>query len=327
MDTNSNSRKSKYELLYSIKLPDLYYFVTDVLKDFKYSLSRTVKEVEGKRRIEVWVNSSNSDEKGLVWIELLKPGDELDPYLTTDVLRAMNDEEVQRLFFFTNGNMNDEDRDILDGPNHFIFSTDEIVDTLTNIENKRSIKIVKKRKTVKTPSGMVLIKNFFKKREIRRKEIRLKTSATPELILQYTKLIRRILNLIDKVPDINDIPGDIKEKLKKIQYDLVPELVRTPSYVFPARFAELKNILFNIVQITIVYIGNFIEYESEEELKHNREIIEELLAKLDGVDDSVLSFKSDMMYQAEKNAIKIILTSGIITFIGLLLLIVVRFGR
>ncbi len=322
-----SERQSKYEALYNIKLSEFYHFVTDVMSDFGYSLYRTVKELEGRRRVEAWVHGSKDEQKAIVWIEVIKPGDTLDPFLTTDVLRAMNDENITRLFFFTNGTINADDRDVLEGNNHFIFATEEIVETLIAIDAKRSVKVVKKRKNVKVPSAMVLIKNFFKNHEIKKKQIRLKTSATPELLVQYTRLVRRILAEVDRVKDINDIPPETREKLKKIQFDLLPELAKTPSYMFPKQFAYLRNIMFNLIQITIIYIGNFIEYESEDELKQNRELIEELLQKVDAVDDQVLAFKSDMMYQAEKNSIKIILTSGLITFISLVLLIVVRFGN
>ena len=326
-----SERQIKYDQFYNIKLIEFYKYATDVMGDFGYSLYRTVKELEGRRRIEVWVHSGPSgtagdDQKAIIWLELVKPGDTIDPYLTTDVLRSMNDENVTRLFFFTNTSLEEEDREVLEGANHFIFSTEEIVETLIAIESKKTVKTVKKRKTVKTASAMVLIKNYFKRSEIRKKQIRLKTSATPDLVGQYARLVRRILDDIDKVNDINDIPAEVRERMKKIQFDLLPELARTPNYVFPKQFASLRNLLFNVIQFTILYIGNFIEYESEDELKTNREIIEDLLAKLESVDDQVLSYKSDMMFQAEKNSVKIILTSGAITFIALLLLIVVRFG-
>ena len=322
-----SERQSRYDSLYNIKLSDFYHFVTDVMSDFGYSLYRSVKELEGRRRVETWVHSSKDEQKAIVWIEVVKPSDKLDPFLTTDVLRAMNDENITRLFFFTNGNIESDDRDVLEGNNHFIFATEEIVETLIAIDARRSIKVVNKRKDVKVPSAMVLIKNFFKNHEIKRKEIRLKTSATPDLLAQYTRLVRRILEEVDKVKDINEIPSASREKLKKIQFDLLPELVKAPSYIFPKQFSDMRNVLFNLMQVTIVYIGNFVDYESEDDLKQNREIIEEYLQKVDKVDDKVLVFKSDMMYQAERYSIKIILTSGLITFISLVLLIVVRFGH
>jgi hypothetical protein len=70
-----------------------------------------------------------------------------------------------------------------------------------------------------------------------------------------------------------------------------------------------------------------VEYEAEEDLIKNRDELEDLLIKIDAIDDNLLAFKSDMMFQAEKNSIKIILTSGIITFISLVLLIVVKFSQ
>lgn len=327
MALDSSNKSINYERFVNISLTEFYRFVTDVMADFNYSLYRTVRETENTRRIEIWIQGGADDQKAMVWIELVRDNDSIDPYLTTDVLRAMNDENVTRLFFFTNTALTDDDRDILEGNNHFIFTTEEIIETLLAIDSKKTVKVVKKRKTVKTPSGMVVVKNFFKKSEIRKKEIRIKTSATPDLVSQYTRLIRRILQDVDRVLDINEIPAHVREKLKKIQYDLLPEMAKVPNYIFPKQYSYLRNTLFSLIQFTVIYIGNFIEYESEDDLKQNREIIEELLAKLEAVDDEIIAYKSDLMFQAERNAVKVILTSGIVAFISIMLLIVVKFGK
>lgn len=321
-----SERKSKYEQLYNIKLPELYNFVNEVMQDFGYSLHRAIKDHENKRRIESWAYQSREDQCGLVWIEVVKPGESLDPYLTTDVLRTMNDENVTRLFFFTNGQMADDEKDILEGANHFVFGTDEIVETLIAIDTKRSIKVVRKRKKVKVPSAIVLIKNFMKVNRGVRKEVKLRTSAVAELVNQYTRLIRRVMNEIDRIPDLNDIPTDTRERLKKIQYDLLPELIKTPGYLFTRQFAHLRNSLFTLVEYTIVYIGNVIEYEAEDDLKKNREVIEEVLYKLSSIDDQVANYKSDLMFSAEKISLKIIMYSAIFAVVSVLIMIVLRFS-
>ena len=89
-----SERKARYEQLYNIKLTDFYNFVSEVMGDFNYSLHRTVKDIENKRRIEIWAYQSREDQAAVVWIEVVKPGEILDPYITTDVLRTMNDENV-----------------------------------------------------------------------------------------------------------------------------------------------------------------------------------------------------------------------------------------
>lgn len=323
----NTSRKTTYEKLYNITLPEFYSFVIQVIADFNYSLHHTLKEVDGKRRIELWNYSSKEDQKALVWIEVVKPEESIDPYLTTDVLRMMNEENVTTLFFFTNTNISPEDRDVLDGQGHFIFSTEEIAETIIAIESKKIVKTVKKRKEVKVPSGMVIIKNFFKRNEFKKKQVRIKMSATPDLASQYTRLVRKILTEIDKVEDINDIAAPVREKFKRLQFELLPELVKVSSYIFPRQFSELRNSLFNLVQFTIVYLGNFVEYESENELKNNRANIEKLINSIDSIDDEVLAYKADLMFQAEKHSIKLILTAGAICFIAIILLIVVKFSN
>ncbi len=86
-----SERKARYEQLYNIKLTEFYNFVSEVMGDFNYSLHRTVKDIENKRRIEIWSYQSREDQSAVVWIEVVKPGEILDPYITTDVLRTMNE--------------------------------------------------------------------------------------------------------------------------------------------------------------------------------------------------------------------------------------------
>lgn len=322
-----SERKNRYEQLYNIKLPEFYTFVSEVMSDFNYSLHKTIKDLENKRRMEVWAYQSREDQLALVWIEVLKPGESLDPFITTDVLRTMNDENVNRLFFFTNGQMATEEKEILEGSNHFVFGTDEIVETLVAIDMKKSIKVVRKRKKVNVPSAMVLIKNFLRANKVTRREIKLKTSAVPELAGQYNKLIRRVLNEIDRIPDINDIPGPTREKLKKIQYDLLPELIKTPYYTFTYQFVFLRNTLFSLIEYTIVYIGNVIEYESEDDLKKNREVIEDILSKLDSIDEQILNYKNDLLFTSEKLSLKVIMYSAVISIFSILILLVIKLSR
>ena len=291
-----SERKARYEQLYNIKLTEFYNFVSEVMGDFNYSLHRTVKDIENKRRIEIWAYQSREDQAAVVWIEVVKPGEILDPYITTDVLRTMNDENVTRLFFFTNGQMGPEEKDVLEGSNHFVFGTDEIVETLIAIDMKRS-------------------------------KIKLKTSAVPELASQYYKLIRRVLNEIDRIPDINDIPPQSRERLKKIQYDLLPELLKTPYYTFTYQFVYLRNALFSLIEYTIIYIGNVIEYEAEDDLKKNREVIEEIMSKLDNVDEEIANYKSDLMFTSEKIALKLIMYAAVFSVAAVFIMIVLKFTR
>ncbi len=317
-------RENKYEKLYNIKLSELYTFVTDVMQDFGCSLHRALKDVDAKRRVELWAYHNREEQQAVVWIEVVKPGESIDPFLATDVLRTMNDENVTRLFFFTNGTLSEGEREILEGMNHFIFTTEEIVETLVTIEMKRSIRVVRKRKKVKVPSAIVLIKNFLKANKDNRKSIRLKVSAIPDLADQYFRIVRRIMNEIDKIPDINEIPPETRERLKRIQYDLLPELIKTPSYLFVHQFAYLRSTLFTLVEYTIVYIGNVIEYEAEDDLKKNRDVIEEMLTTIADVEEQVNNYKNGLMFSSEKISVKIIMYSAIFAFISLMIMIVLR---
>ena len=316
--------KNKHELLYNIKLPEFYQFALDIISEYGYSLYRTVKEIDNARRIELWIYAGDDTRRAMVWLEIVPSDRRLDPYLTTDILRTMNEENTTNLFFFTNGTISPKDREILEGDNQYIFSAEDIIKKLETINEKKAVTVMKKRKDVKTPSGNVLIRNYLKHRDTKSRKVRLKISATPDLAGQYTRVVRRVLKAIDNIEDINSIPSNAREFLKKVQFDLLPELSKTSSYIFPMHFAPLKTILFKLMQHTIVYIGNFTEYESEDSLKANRQIIESLLMQVDTVDEDVLKYKAKLIQQAEKNSLHIILKSGAFCLASLILLIMVK---
>jgi len=323
----NTDRVSKYDQLHNIKLTELYEFVTDVMQDFGFSLHKTLKDEGLTRRSEIWAAQTDNDDTGLVWVDIIRPDETADPYMTTDILRTMNEEETTKLFFFTNIQLSKDVKDILEGSDHFLFGIEEIVDTLSSIDTRRSIRVIRKRKNMKIPSGIAVIKNYLKTNRRVRKEIKLKTSAAPEITYQYMRLVRKLLDEVDKIKDINDIIPETKEKLKKSQYELVPELVKIPCYIFSQQFSYLRNALFSLVEYTVIYIGNVVEYESEDDMKKNRDIIEEILERLDTVDTQVANYKADKMFNSEKLSIKIILASAFFSVISLLILIIIKFIR
>lgn len=313
--------------LVGIQLPDFYKYVIDIMGDFQHSLHHSVKDVKGKRRLEVWNSTKKDDLHALVWIEIVRPEEDLDPYISTDVLRAMNDENVTTLFFFTNGFVDQQDKELLEGANHFVFSPREICESLLALDQRKSTRIVRKRKPVKVASAMIMIKNYIRTNSLKKRPVKLKMSAIPELCGQYTRLVRKVLEEIDRTEDINNISPELRDRFKKIQYTLLPELVKTSNYEFDPRFSYLRDLLFTLIEHTIIYIGNLIEFEAEEDMKRNRDMLEEIMNKLDEMDAEILTFSKDLMQVSEKVSKNLIKKAAIVIALGVLLLVALKFSK
>ena len=73
--------------------------------------------------------------------------------------------------------------------------------------------------------------------------------------------------------------------------------------------------------------GNVIEYEAEDDLKKNREVIEEIMSKLDSVDEEISNYKSDLMFTSEKVALKLIMYAAVFSVASIFIMIVLKFTR
>ena len=82
-----------------------------------------------------------------------------------------------------------------------------------------------------------------------------------------------------------------------------------------------------LIEYTIIYIGNVIEYEAEDDLKKNREVIEEIMSKLDSVDEEISNYKSDLMFTSEKVALKLIMYAAVFSVASIFIMIVLKFTR
>ncbi|GAB7140162.1 hypothetical protein RsTz2092_01100 [Deferribacterales bacterium RsTz2092] len=326
MDTRLERKRN---LIAKATLAELYASVVDIMTDFGYSIYKSVKEVADKRRIELWSQKkSQSPLRSLVWIEAVGETEAMNEITASDVMRVLYDEGVTELFFFANSSIGDDVKEILEGPNHYILSKDEIIETLLSIENNKALTtVVRKRNNVRIASGLVVIKNFFKQNTFSRNPINVRMSATMPIVEQYRKMILAVIEQVDSVSDIYDVPSATMETLKHMQFDLLPEMMRTPNFVFHRQIGHVKNLLFRLIELCIIYIGNFINYESEDSLRDNRAMIEELLENIDRIGMQIATFRSDTVYYSERSAVKIIVTSLAVMFVAMMLLIVVRFGK
>ncbi|MCD8553907.1 hypothetical protein [Seleniivibrio sp.] len=317
MSEDNDEQKITYQDFFNIKLNKFYEFVTEVMHDFTFTVHRSIKDEEGKRRIELW-RSSKSEESAMVWIEIARNGEDIDRYVSSDVLRTMNEEGLTKLFFFTNSNLDEDTRDILDGKNHYIFTPADIIETLEALDMKRiTVKPVKKRKTVKIASGFFQIRNYLKQNPPKGKKVFVNTSTLSDMCDHYVVMTRQILNDVDRVDDINNMSPELKDRFKRVQTKLLPELRKTLFYKFTDRFDYLAQSIYNIQESLIIYIGALVEMESEEELNNCREKIEKELNVLKEIDGKLEEFYKEQMDKAESLSYRLLYTSiGIIVFMA-----------
>jgi hypothetical protein len=317
MSDDNSEQKITYQDFYNIKLNKFYEYVTEVMHDFTFTVHRSIKEEDAKRRIELW-RSSKSEESAMVWIELARGGDEIDRYVSSDVLRTMNEEGLTKLFFFTNATLQDDTKDILDGKNHYIFTPADIIETLEALELKKmTVKPVKKRKTVKIASGFFQIRNYLKQHPPKGKKVFVNTSTLSDMCDHYVVMTRQILNDIDRVDDINNMSQELKDRFKRVQAKLLPEMRKTLFYKFTERFDYLAQSIYNIQEALIIYIGALVEMESEDELNNCREKIEREMAVLKEIDEKLEEFYKEQMDKAENLSYRLLYVSaGIIVFMA-----------
>lgn len=307
--------KVTYQDFYNIKLKKFYEYVTMVMHDFVFAVHRTLKEEDGKRRIELWRSSKNDAEAAMVWIELAKNEDPLDRYVSTDVLRTMNEEGLTKLFFFTNADLDPDTRDVLDGKNHYIFTPSDIIETLDALDMKKTSKVVKKRKKVKIASGFLHIRNHLKQHPPKGKKVFIKTSTLSDMADHYNQMVRQVLNDIDRIDDNNNIPQETKDKFKRIQAKLLPELRKTLFFKFTERFDFMGVAIYGSLESLIVYIGALVEMEAEEDMHVYRDKIEGHLETLKSIDAQVDEFYSEQTFKAEKLSYKLLYISiAVISF-------------
>lgn len=320
----ADNNELTFEMLTTMDLLGFYNTTTVILDDFRLSFHHMMSEIPGRRRVEVWTSKNNQDDKALLWIELIGTEGEYDSYITTDILRSMNEEGIQRLFFFTNGFIGEEDRQILEGSENYVFTCEEIIQTYGTLNKRKTAANASKRRRMQIPTGTVLIKNFLSKNQYKKHPIKIRTSSVPELVHLYINYTHDVLEKIDTIRDIENFPTDMRQWGKRVQFELLPELLKVSNYSYIPKFAYIKDNLFTLVQTLIIYIGAVIEYEDVESMTNYRKTIESVLESLQKVDDDVLKYEFDLMIIAEKSAYKLTMVSTTVILLSLVLIIVVH---
>jgi len=308
------------EQFYNISISDFYSYVSEIMTDFNYFFHLTLKEIPNKTRCEIWKHRGG-EEEALVWVEVVQNGEYVASEVPVEILKLMNENNLRTLFFFTNGALIEEDKEIIDEEGYFIFTPDEIIETLIAISKKKIPKNKNIRKKVKVPSGFVLIRNYLRNREIPKEKNVIRINLIKQIVDKYISLYEPILKIVEQIEDYNDISDEIKEILKKEQFKLLPNLVVISTYTFLDKFQYLKVDLFNFVKLLILYIGAIIEYEPMEDVEKYKSEIEKFVEKFKNIENEIEEYKKEYLEENKKLSKNLLINS--IVFIVLLFIIVI----
>ena len=189
------------------------------------------------------------------------------------------------------------------------------METINALEKKKKYKHQKKRRAKGVPSGYTVLRNYLKGKQVETGRINVPVGKVHDIVQKYVKLARTTLDEIDRLEDINNITPEIKERFKRVQHDLLPEVLKISVLSFPDKFREMRGRLFSLLQYLLVYVGAVIEYESEDEMKSSRSRVEEELAVLEKTEESVAEYRESLHEKAQKTARKLLYVSvGVIVF-------------
>lgn len=291
-------------------MSNFYEYVATILGDFGYTFHRSIKELPEKRRVELWKSNKNDTDQAIVWVEITNSGTDITKDVPIEVLRIMNEENLTKLFFFTNGGIKKDELETLDGKEHFIFTPSEIIESVDLIkarDNKTETK--PKRKKVKVPSGFILIKNYLTNHKKDIKNIPVKIEQIHQFADIIIKQIEKIYNSLNNIKDINNISLEERDIFKKTQYSVLPELIKITSLQMPDEVQHIKELLFDAVKNLIVYIGTIIEYEAEEDVQKYKEELENNLKELKDIENVINEYKKKQIKIAFKKSIVLIIIS------------------
>ncbi len=310
----------EFENFFNIRIQEFYPYVTEILQDLGYQFHNSVRDIDDKRRVEIWRAKNDDDDNALAWIELVKDGEDVPIVVGTDVLRTMNEFSLEKLFFFTNGMINDEVLDIIKGSNHIIFTPEDIIETVNLINSKVTEQEEPKpaRRKVKVPSGFILLRNYLADNKLSKTKIYVETEKIKDIVNDVLSQLNDIINFINEIEDIDNIDSENQKRIKKLQFGLLPELIKTSSFIFTEKFMYVRNELFNAIKECIIFLGAVVEMESMEIVeKHKKQMIESMEI-LEKVDEELVEFKKELLSKANDFSINLLIFSILVIIIAVI---------
>jgi hypothetical protein len=317
-------RKLTYRDFYYISLDEFYSYVVTILKSLNYIFYRRIKDTT-TRRAEIWKLFDSDEYKIMVWIEIQDPSIELSWQEAADILRLMNDENLTKLFLFTNGNLDEDAKDILEDENHFIFTPRNIIEKLLSLEEteEKPLEIIKpklKRRKPERPYGQALLIEYFKKKEKKFEKTRISIEELKTIISYILDNYKDVNELIESIEDLDKIKKEEKDLLDKSRRKFLPAFYNITLIKVEPELNYVLEELARLIKNIIFYISAIIDYEVIENIEFYKKEIEDSLIKLSTFDDNVYKYMQTYVTAIRKSF------ESLIKYSFILMLIIIIFA-
>ena len=324
-------RKLTYSDFYYISIEEFYTYCSIILKQLNYIFFRRIIETSSKRT-EVWQLGNSKDNKALVYMEMLDPGEELGWDKAAAILKLMNEEEITILYLFTNGALDNDAKEIIEDDSRFIYTPRVIIERLLNLENQdqdvdksTETEKSKRRSRIKNkfPSGKLLLSDYFKSNKPAYKNIDISIDEMVDIINQYLTKSEEILSYINHIKDIDYLSKKEKAYLIGRQYSFLPAIPKIISLSFNQNLNNIKASLLSLVKNIIMYIGAIVNYEPIEDINNFRENILKENDLLSSTGDSVYKLMEENIGKSSSHFEKMLIYGFIITFIFIIIIFII----
>lgn len=313
-------RKLTYRDFYNISIDEFYVYVVTIMKSLNYVFYRRIKDTT-TRRAEVWKLFDSDEYKVIVWVEIQDPAVELSWQESADILRVMNDENLTKLFLFTNGNLDEDAKDILGDENHFIYTPRNIIEKLLSLEEieEKPEQIIAtkklKRKKPARPYGHALIIEYFKGKEKSIKKTKILLEELKTIISYIVDNYREVETYIASIEDIDNIKKEEKNFLDRSRKKFLPSLYKITLIRVEPEFNYILEELARLIKNIIYYISAIIDYEDLENIELYKNEIDSALTVLNKFDDNVYKYMQTHVTLMSKNFERLIKYSFILMVI------------
>jgi hypothetical protein len=316
----------EFENFFNIRIQEFYPYVTEILQeDFGYQFHNSIIDIDDRKRVEIWRAKKQELDGALVWIELVKDGEDVPIVVGTDILRTMNEYSLEKLFFFTNGMVNDDVLDIIKGENHIIFTPEDIIEAVSLISSKNTEDTEPKpvRKNVKVPSGFILLRNYLNDNKSSKTKIHISIGKIQDIVNDILSQLKDILNFIENIEDLDNLNEEEQKRIKKLQFGLLPELIKTSSFIFNDKFMYVRDELFNSIKECIIFLGAIVEMESMEIIKKHKQQMLDSISVLENVGNELEKYKQELHVKANNYSLNLFVFSLIIIIVTVIIGIII----
>ena len=345
-------RKLTYRDFYYISLDEFYPYAIDIMKNLNYVFHRRIKDTY-TRRAEIWKLFDSEEYKVLVWVEILEPSLQLTWQESADILRLMNDENIIRLFLFTNGSLDEAAKDILDDENHFLYTPRQIIERLISfleykqeteeeaqplVEEKKEerveekvdkeieiekIAVEKKKERVSENSGYVLIAKYIASKGPVDKKFNILPSEMKNLITYVFENYTSIEEFMQNIKDFDNLEDDEVKFLNRKIKSFLALFYKLRTTTTEEEFFDFRSDLMEFVKNVIYYMAGIKKYEVLENIEKYKNNLTELSEKLKGIDERFRDYLSINISKSTASFESLIKYSIIFIILSIILVIII----